>query len=358
MSPAGPTVRVLVVEDSAVQRAHLVQLLSAAPDIQVVGQAAEVGEAIRLAQELRPALVTMDLELPGGTSGDLGGLEAIRAIMRAHPIPILVLSLHAPSREATPALDALDAGAIDVLPKPGAADAVAAETLRRRVRLLSRVPMVRRRVVPPPPAAGGAPAPPLGPPVGTVREGTLPVIALAASTGGPGALRTVIAQLRRVAAPILVVQHIHPEFVASFASWLQETTLMPVAIPVDGETARPGTVYVAPADTHLRLTHQRVIGLDPEPELLSRPSADELLKSVAAHAGSYAIGAVLSGMGDDGAEGLLCIRRAGGRTFAQDGESSTVDGMPRASRELGGAEHVLPVDRLGAALAQAAESLV
>lgn len=332
----GP-VRVLVVEDSVTQRAHLVRLLQATGEIEVVGEAGDVPQAVALARELRPELVTMDLELPGGRSGSLGGLEAIRAIMEERPTPILVLSVHAPNRDTTVALEALDAGAIDLLPKPRSDDDAAAELLRRRIRVLSRVPMVRRR-------GGHAPA---GVPV---AAGGLPVIALAASTGGPGALRSVVAQLRGVPAPVLVVQHIHPHFVESFARWLQDTTLMPVEIPSDGDPARPGVVYVAPADTHLRLRAGRTLALDPEPELLSRPSADELLLSVARHAGTHGIGCVLTGMGADGARGLLAMKDAGGRTFAQDGASATVDGMPRAARDLGAAQRVLPPEQLGTAI--------
>ncbi|WP_205695539.1 chemotaxis protein CheB [Conexibacter sp. SYSU D00693] len=336
MSTAPPT-RVVVVEDSPVQRAHIVAVLQATGQITVVAEAADVPGALEAVRTHRPQLVTMDLELPGGITSELGGVEAIRTIMAERPTPILVLSVHTPSRESGEALVALDAGAIDVLPKASAGDGAAAETLRRRVRVLSGVPMVRR------PRATA--------PVPTARVTDLPVIALAASTGGPGALRTVVAELRGVGAPVLVVQHIHAEFVESFARWLQETTLMPVTVPGHREAARPGVVYVAPADTHLRLGPGRTLELDPEPELLSRPSADELLSSVAAHAGPAAVGAVLTGMGDDGARGLLAIRQAGGRTFAQDGESATVDGMPRAARDLGAAERVMGLEQIGRSIA-------
>jgi len=335
-------VRVLVVEDSVVQRAHLVSLLAADPAIEVVGEAADVPSAVELARERRPALVTMDLELPGGRGPELGGLQAIRSIMDDQPTPILVLSVHAPTRGGTVALDALDAGAIDVLPKPGAYDGAAAELLRRRVRVLSGVPMMRRRRRP---VDAGPPVP-----RGARRTVAPAVVGLAASTGGPGALRTVVGELRGAEVPLLIVQHIHREFVASFAAWLQETTGVPVEVAGHGERARPGIAYLAPADTHLRLAPGRVLALDPEPDVLSRPSADELLLSMARHAGASGVGAVLTGMGDDGARGLLALRNAGGRTFAQDGASATVDGMPRAARELGAAEQVVALDRLGQAI--------
>jgi two-component system, chemotaxis family, protein-glutamate methylesterase/glutaminase len=333
----GRPVRVLVVEDSAVQRHAIVRALGTGDGIEVCAQAGDVGAALRAVAEHRPDLVTMDLEIPGGPSGGLGGVEAIRRLMVERPLPILVLSVHTPSRTTSPAMEALAAGAIDVLPKEAVTAGDGAELLCRRVKLLARVPMVARRGTEP-----------LSRPV--AREGR-PVVALAASTGGPGALRQVVAALRGLPAPILVVQHIHPDFVGSFATWLEEMTLMPVAVAADGDPARPGVVHVAPAERHLRLGPGRVLHVDPEPALAAnRPSCDVLLSSVAEVAGAAGVGAVLTGMGDDGARGLLDLRQAGGRTFAQDGASAVVDGIPRAARERGGAERVLPLDELGPAI--------
>jgi two-component system chemotaxis response regulator CheB len=181
-----------------------------------------------------------------------------------------------------------------------------------------------------------------------------PVIALAASTGGPSALRTVVTHLAGLDATILVVQHIHHDFALSFASWLQDSTGLRVTLPAHGDPAMPGEVHLAPPDVHLRLGRDRRLELHPEPAgLLSRPSCDELLRSVAEHAGALGVGVVLTGMGDDGARGLLSMRERGAATFAQDGESSAVDGMPRAARELGGAQRTLPLDRIGPAVAEA-----
>lgn len=333
------TIRVLVVEDSVVQRAQIVTALEGDPGLEVVGIAEDVAGAVSAVQRKRPDIVTMDLELPGGHADGLGGTEAIRQIMEGTPTPILVLSAHAPSRGATAAIEALAAGAIDVLDKEMLVDPRGVDALRRRIRLLASVPMVARR-------RPGAEAPE----VARARR-RRPVIAIGASTGGPGALRTVIGALRGVPAPILVVQHIHANFVGSFAAWLEEVTLVPVVIPEDGDPARPGVVHVAPADTHLRLHGERCLRLDPHPAAANRPSADELLRSVAEHAGAAGVGVVLTGMGDDGAAGLLALRQAGGRTFAQDGETSTVDGMPRAARERGAVQDVLPIDELGRAVA-------
>lgn len=349
MSSSPAITRVVVVEDSPTQRAQIASVVSAADGIEVVGQAGTVDEAVRIVAETRPDVVTMDLELPGGGAGrSYGGIDAIGTIMAQTPTPILVLSIHAPERSSTLAIEALAAGASDVFPKQQAFDPARADGLVRRLRVLSRVPVVARRDVRPDVGSGR----------GSGRRRELPVIGLAASTGGPGVLRTVIASLRGVPAPVLVVQHIHPEFVASFAGWLEDTTMMPVEVAEHGAGVRPGVVYVAPADTHLRLGGGRRIELDPEPELLSRPSADEMLSSLAAAAGPQTIAAVFTGMGDDGARGLLAVRQAGGRTFAQDGASAVVDGMPRAARELGAAEQVVTPEEAGTAIARLASGLV
>jgi two-component system, chemotaxis family, protein-glutamate methylesterase/glutaminase len=163
----------------------------------------------------------------------------------------------------------------------------------------------------------------------------------------------VVAGLTGLPAPILLVQHIHPEFVESFASWLAQTTEVPTEVAAAGATPEPGRAYVAPAGAHLRLTASGSLALDTEPELLSRPSGDELLRSLAEHAGTDAIAAVLTGMGDDGARGLLAVREAGGSTFAQDAATAVVDGMPRAARDLGAAGQVLALEQLAAGIAAA-----
>lgn len=337
-------VRVVVVEDSLLQRRVLVQLLEEDGTIVVAGEAGTAGEAVEVVARVAPDVVTMDLELPGGQGRRPGGIVAIEEIMRAAARPILVLSAHAATREATLAIEALAAGAVDCFPKDARWGAAAGAALRRRVLVLSRLQMVGRRprrAAPPPPRPGSAPA------------DSSAVVALAASTGGPSALRAVLTGMGPVGAPILLVQHIHANFAASFAAWLQDATGLPTRLPEHGEAARPDHVYVAPPDVHLRLGPGRVLELHTEPELLSRPSCDELLRSVAAHAGAQGVGVVLTGMGDDGARGLRALRDRGGATFAQDAESSAVDGMPRAARELGAAQRTLTLDALGPALADA-----
>lgn len=335
--------RVVVVEDSLVQRAALVRILQVTGDLHVVAEAGTVEEAIEAVRRHRPDVVTMDLEIPGGRPDRPGGLVAIESLIHEDAVPILVLSSHVRSRQDTLAIEALAAGAVDVHPKDPTWPDDAAAALRRRVLVCSRVEMVRRRRPRPPTEAGGAPSAPAG----------RPVVGLAASTGGPSALRTVLSGLAGLPAPILLVQHIHADFAASFATWLQDVTGLVTTLARDGEALEHGRVYVAPPETHLRLQSGRRVALDPEPELLSRPSCDELLRSLAQHAGGSAIGAVLTGMGDDGARGLLAIRQRGGRTFAQDGETAVVDGMPRAARELGAADRTVPIDGMALAITEA-----
>jgi two-component system chemotaxis response regulator CheB len=183
------------------------------------------------------------------------------------------------------------------------------------------------------------------------------VVGVAASTGGPAALVALLRALSGIPAPVLVVQHIHPSFAAGLATWLADAVTLPVALAADGEVAQPGRIYVAPGGTHLRLGPRMRLGLDPEPKGVHRPSADVLLTSIAEQAGAAGVGAVLTGMGDDGARGLLAMRRAGARTFAQDRDSSTVFGMPAAAERLGAAQRMLPPEGLATAIARAVREL-
>jgi two-component system chemotaxis response regulator CheB len=333
-------IRLVLVEDSATQRAAIVRVLEAEGDIAVVGEAADAEAAVEEVARLRPQVVTMDLDLPRG-----GGQGAITRIMSETPTPILVLSGVIDTSGAPPAVAALAAGAVDALPKPGTWTEEAARGLRRQVRTVASVPVVgRRRRAAPRRRAGGA-----------VQT---PVIGLAASTGGPAALMAVLRALPLLPAPVLVVQHIHPSFVAGFATWLDDAIALPVALAGDGEVAQPGRIYIAPGELHLRIAARGRLELSPEPQRVHRPSADELLQSIAREAGSLGVGAVLTGMGDDGAAGLLAMRQAGGRTFAQDVETSTVFGMPRAAERLGAAQRMLPPERLATAIAGAVRELV
>lgn len=332
--PEEPALRAVLVEDSSVQAAALARMLEADGDIVVVATAADAREAADAVAQHRPDVVTMDLDIPGG------GQHAIEQIMSLTPTPILVVSGLVDSPRATPAVQALAAGAVEALPKPRVWDEADAHELRRQVRRVGRVLVLRRRPqAPPEPRASRAPR--------TVRgAGTGTVLAVAASTGGPRALSTLLRGLAGSSASILLVQHIHPAFVDGFVSWLAGTTHMSAVIARDGARAAPGVIHVAPGDCHLRLGPDGCLDVGPEPATLHRPSADELFRSVARHGGRSAVGVLLTGMGEDGAGGLLAIRQAGGHTFAQDEASSAVYGMPRAAQRLGAAESILPLEEL------------
>jgi two-component system chemotaxis response regulator CheB len=350
-------VRVVVVEDSPVQRAHLVEVLEAEHDIAVVGQAGDPVEAVALVQRLRPDVVTMDLGLPGE-----GGLGAIEQIMADLPTPILVLSARVTCAGSAAAVESLLAGAVEALPKPERWDAEAERQVRCRVRLLSRVTVVahpRGRRRPPPPDPHRAPP-----------------VAIAASTGGPAALAEILPCLGGLAVPVLVVQHLHPQLIDGFVGWMQRVSALPVVVAADGDRPQPGVVYIAPAGAHLKLAPApgvpalpagpprawppggRRLVLDPDPAGLHRPSADELFCSVAATAGGQSVGVLLTGMGEDGAAGLLAMRRQGAGTIVQDEASSVVFGMPGAAQRLGAAGEVLGLARIHGGIRNAVARLV
>jgi two-component system chemotaxis response regulator CheB len=338
-------IRAVVVEDSTATRALIIRILEADGDIVVVGQAASSADAIQRTIELMPDVVTLDLYLPDG-----GGRHAVEQIMARVPTPILVLSHNVDDRQSPTVIEALVAGALDALPKPDRWTADLEAQLRRTVRLLCKVHVIRHprgrlaKVWDDSPSGGGC----------AVRH----VVAMAASTGGPSALAIVLAGLGGTAAPVLVVQHLHVDFTAGLIDWMSRVSALPVEVAEHHSAARPGRVYVAPGGVHLRLGADFRLELDPDPPALHRPSADELFLSVAEHAGAAAIGVLLTGMGDDGAKGLLAIRRRGGRTLAQDKESCAVFGMPAAAQRLGAVDDLLPPAELATAIARASRESI
>jgi two-component system chemotaxis response regulator CheB len=326
---------VVVAEHSPTQRAALVLALEGGGDIVVVGQAATAAEAQAAVERERPDVLTMGLEMPGG-----GGQQAIERIMAHAPVPILGLSSTVGEGASRAKDAALDAGAANVMATPQRWTGAQAAALRRALRVLRGVPVVTRR-----PRHHAPPRPP-----GAVLSGQ-EVVALGASVGGPPALVTVLRELRGLDAPILCVQHIHSSFAERFAGWLGQNAGIPVVLATDGMTLTPGTVHLAPADRHLRMGARRHLTLSEDPETINRPSIDELFLSVARHAGAGARAALLTGMGDDGALGLLAIREAGGATFAQDKATSVVYGMPQVAARLGAVQQILALERIGPALA-------
>jgi two-component system chemotaxis response regulator CheB len=322
--------RVVVVDGSLAQRARMVYALEADNDIAVVAATATATEGFEAVRRLRPDVVVLGLAPPGED-----GLLAIERIMAEAPTPILVLSTRNTAASAG-AVEALLAGAVEMLPRPERWDETADRLLRDRVRLLAGVTVV---VHPRAHLRSAGPDP-----------STLPVVGIAASTGGPAALADVLAGLGGLRAPVVVVQHLHPQLVEGFVSWMRRVAALPVVIARHGEILQPGVVYIAPAGRHTRLGMQRQLAMGAKPDALHCPSADELFTSMADHAGPAGVGVLLTGMGEDGAAGLLALRRRGGATIAQDEGSSVIFGMPAAAQRLGAAAEVLPLDDIAAAV--------
>ena len=344
--------RVLVVDDSEVARRLLVSVLGRDGGLEVVGEAADGTEALRLAERLRPDVITMDVQMPG-----MDGLETTRRIMERHPAPIVVVSGGHDPADLAHSVRALEAGALAALRKPGGPGdpgfaALAAE-LVRTVKLMAEVRVFRRRQ-----AAASTGGPPPSGPGGGARprpRRAAELVAVGASTGGPAALAAILRGLpATVPAPVLVVQHITPGFDAALATWLAETTPLPVRLAADGQPLTPGEVLIAPAGAHLGLAGSGRVELRPDPPVAGhRPSASYLFASVARVVGPRALGVILTGMGRDGAAGLVDLHRAGGRVLAQDEASCVVPGMPAAAVAVGAVDEVVPLDRMAARIAAA-----
>jgi two-component system, chemotaxis family, protein-glutamate methylesterase/glutaminase len=340
-------IRVLVVEDSPTVRKRLVEILASDPAIELVGEVEDGRRAIDACRQCRPDVITMDMMLP-----IMSGLAATEYIMAHYPTPILVVSASTNRGELFKIYDALAAGAVDVLEKPTGAEA---EGVWER-RFLSTVKLVARiRVITHPRArlAGLHRFAPVSlpqshdPPASTQKYD---LVAIGASTGGPGAIVEVLRGLPpEFKLPILFVLHISEPFGAAFADWLDGQTARRVTCPIDGAplASAIGCVVMAPGDRHLVVRDGRLrLTLDHERHSC-RPSVDVLFESVAAEHGASAAACLLTGMGKDGAQGLLKIRAAGGMTIAQDETTSVVYGMPREAAALGAATHVLPIGEIG-----------
>lgn len=330
-------IRVLIVDDSTVVRTILADMLSV-PGFEVVGQARDGDEAVRLTASLRPDVITMDIRMPR-----LDGLQATRQIMRATPTPIVVVASSVYETDLNIAFNAVEAGALTVVEKPRGLSEEDFNAVRDQlvstVRLMSDVQVVALW-------SGDSPAAPLAQPavVPPDRKPARPqAIAISASTGGPGILHQILSALPADFIPILVVQHITPGFRQGFARWLDNGTAMQVAIAREGERLAPGQVWIAPDDLHLTLTPEGTLHLDHSEAVGGqRPSATRLFQSAAQALGPHALALVLSGMGDDGAQGLQELAAAGGHVLAQDEASCVVFDMPRAAIERGVVDEVLP----------------
>lgn len=386
-------IRVVVVDDSALMRRIITELLEHDPMIRVVGTAGDGRAAIAMVQQLRPDVVTMDVRMPV-----MDGLATTEHLMAYCPTPILVLTASLASHDIDITFKMLGAGALEIFEKPSGANPQALEraghALIRRIKLLARVKVVthlrgRRKTNSPlePLADPGRAQPavlqplrPVGVPVAASRTRApdsvrapstqrahvaqpaklafFPIIVIGASTGGPRVVHQILGGLPcNLLAAVVVVQHIAAGFSAGMVEWLAHASKMPISLAQEGQTIRPGEVLIAPDLRDLLITNEGTIHLSETPLLIQRPAIDITMQAAAEVFGARAIGVLLTGMGRDGAYGMLTIRRARGYTIAQDEASSAIFGMPRAAIQLDAIDEVLSPALIAARLVELVANL-
>ena len=340
-------IKVLIVDDSAVVRKILSRQLNQRRGIEVIGTAPDPYIARDKILALEPDVLTLDVEMPR-----MDGITFLRKLMRYHPMPVIILSSLTPEGGKT-AMEALAAGAIEVMSKPGPAYTVgdACNALVEKIKAASRARINERTIAGP---QGTAPSKRLH-----MVETTNKLFAIGASTGGVQALTRVLSALPANAPGTLVVQHMPAKFTTSFAERLNGECAVNVREAQNGDHIIPGRVLIAPGGLHMLLqrsgSNYYVTVKDGPPVCRQKPSVELMFNSVAKYAGANAVGAILTGMGNDGAEGLLNMRRSGARTIAQDKASSVVFGMPKEAIELGAAEEVVPLSGIAKTMVKFAQ---
>ncbi|MCU0953087.1 MAG: chemotaxis response regulator protein-glutamate methylesterase [Hyphomicrobium sp.] len=332
-------IRVLVVDDSSTMRGLIISNVAGSADIEVVGEAENPIVAREAIKRLDPDVLTLDIEMP-----EMNGLDFLEKIMRLRPMPVIVVSTLT-QRGAEATIRALELGAVDCIEKPRPGNENSLAELAVRVRMAARA-QVQQRVAP-------AAAQPVITPVAADNK----VVAIGASTGGVEALMTILRSFPEDCPPTAIVQHMPPGFTESLAARLDRQCRPQIRIATEGAIMTRGIVYLAPGgNAHLEIHGRRQLccSLLPAPRVNGHcPSVDVLFGSLARSAGPKAVGVILTGMGNDGASGLLDIRKAGGRTFAQDEQSSVIYGMPRAAAQAGAVQTTLPLERIAAEVLQA-----
>lgn len=341
--------RVLIVDDSAVVRKLLGDVLRGEPDIEVVGSAADPYIAADLIRIHEPDLLTLDLEMPR-----MDGLTFLRQLMQQRPMPVIVVS-SATQRGSAASIEALRAGAIDVIPKPDGPRSVGqvGEIVKQRIRAVRGAGRIRM--------TPQAPAPPIARPgrgkepgVSAVRGQALGapggIIAIGASTGGTQAIEALLTRLPKDSPPIVVVQHMPANFTRAFAERLDSVCPMRVTEAQAGDHLRRGIVHIAPGDFHMTVerfgVHLKIALQQTAPVHYQRPAVDVLFRSVAGLKNVPVVGVLLTGMGSDGADGMVALRGAGAQTIAEDEQSCVVFGMPKEAIARGGAVHVATLLRM------------
>jgi two-component system, chemotaxis family, protein-glutamate methylesterase/glutaminase len=354
--PPVKKIRVLVADDSTFMCKVLKEIINSDPQLEVAGQARDGREAVSLAETLKPDVITMDINMP-----HLDGLQATELIMSQNPRPIVIVSSE--SREgAAETLRALELGAIDFVPKPSSGIDLdmrnVREELTRKLKMAAKVRVIRtatRAKVEMPAARPIAPAAPVSSrrSSSTDQNGNrIPVVVIAASTGGPAAVMRVVSGLpKNLPAAVLLVVHMPAAFTQPFTTQLSEVSQLPVKEAEQNETMQPGTIYLCPGSHHVRLSFTGRLNLDPGDRIDGyRPCADVAVESVAAHTRSATVAVVLTGMGNDAAKGVKFAKAAGGYVIAQDEATSMIFGMPAEAIKTGAVDEVLPLDEISAAI--------
>ena len=327
-------VKVLVVDDSALVRRVLSEELARDPDIEVIGTAPDPYVARDKILKLAPDVLTLDIEMPR-----MDGLSFLRKLMKHKPMPVVVVSSLTP-KGSEMAMDALSLGAVDVLCKPGEAYSIGdlSKELTARVKAAARARMTARSI--------DVPVKPME----ALKATTLKIIAIGASTGGTEALREVLQRFPVNSPPTVVVQHMPEKFTKAFADRLNGICAIEVREAQDGDTLRPGLALIAPGNKHMMLQRSGAVysvAVKDGPRVHhQRPAVDVLFKSVARVAGKNAVGAILTGLGADGADGLLEMKEAGAKTIAQDEKSCVVFGMPKEAIARGGVDSIMPLEQV------------
>jgi len=334
-------IRVLIVDDSAVVRKILSQSLESEEDIEVVGTAPDPYVAREKIVKLNPDVVTLDVEMPR-----MDGITFLKKLMRYYPVPVIIVS-SLTEKGGELALEAIKSGAVEVMAKPSGSFSIGdmAVQIADKIRAASRV-NVRKKVQIN--AASHSPVNTLT--MKTLGPTTRKIIAIGASTGGTEAIRYLMKKIPSNCPGIVIVQHMPAKFTKSYADSLNLQSALSIKEACDGDPVTPGTALVAPGNYHLlaaRSGARYFARVKTGPMVHhQRPAVDVLFKTVASHAGANAVGVILTGMGADGAEGLLEMRNAGARTIAQDEDSCVVFGMPKEAIKKGAAEFVLPLDKI------------
>ncbi|MEX0729071.1 MAG: chemotaxis-specific protein-glutamate methyltransferase CheB [Planctomycetaceae bacterium] len=341
-------IRVMIVEDTRTIRQFLENIIGNDPRLEVVASVENAEEALRCLARVAPDVISMDIHLPG-----MNGLEATQRIMEQRPTPIVIVSGSLQSHELRCSMNALEAGALTVVEKPRGTThnnfEAMAERLCTQLAIMSQVKVIRQRFN--------------RPRVKRARQNgirfhgakdsgkqscDIRMIGIVASTGGPKALQAIFSSLPpSFPVPIVLVQHITPGFHYGFVQWLNDTSQLSVVTAEHGQLVEAGNVYVAPPDFHLLVNGRQLVLRQDEPISAHQPSGTVLLESMASSLGRNVAGVVLTGMGDDGVDGLLSIRRAGGFTISEDESTAVVYGMPGLAARLGASCEQLPLDEIG-----------